>query len=354
VRAREAEQVGSSFTARWHLDRLIAARPDDGLLYAHRARTWTAERNWERADADYRQAAQKAGPQVLIPWYRQRAWACLAAGQNEAARWYLDRLIAQCSGECRLYQQRAAALARLDENDLAQADLDRALDLTGDELFIDQQAREHARAGRWQRAADLLGRVKIHPGTMDFAYGQCLARLKTGDLTGYHRTCAAARDTLPGLDQTDLYHTLYVVELHSLSWQSTDACEPLLARLQQLLTRLDAAVREDPQSQRTLEPRRRLMLLARGLLYYRLRDQARAVESLRASCVAHRGGGDFEDRLFLALALHAQKNTTAAQRWWKKALQSYTPGAGNRWSWDAGVQEWLVAEAKGVFGADME
>ena len=35
--ARDAERIGLAFAARWHLDRLIAARPDDGMLYARRA-----------------------------------------------------------------------------------------------------------------------------------------------------------------------------------------------------------------------------------------------------------------------------------------------------------------------------
>jgi len=35
---REAEQDGNTFAAIWHLDRLIAARPDDWFLYARRGR----------------------------------------------------------------------------------------------------------------------------------------------------------------------------------------------------------------------------------------------------------------------------------------------------------------------------
>jgi hypothetical protein len=38
---REAEQNGNSFAAIWHLDRLIAARPEDWFLYARRGRAWS-------------------------------------------------------------------------------------------------------------------------------------------------------------------------------------------------------------------------------------------------------------------------------------------------------------------------
>src|SRR5262249_43932297 len=33
-RAQDAEQVGDAFAAAWHLDRLVAARPDDWLAFA--------------------------------------------------------------------------------------------------------------------------------------------------------------------------------------------------------------------------------------------------------------------------------------------------------------------------------
>ena len=59
--AREAEQAGNAFAATWHLDRLIAARPDNWLLYARRARARSASGRYDEAAADYRQA-ERVGP----------------------------------------------------------------------------------------------------------------------------------------------------------------------------------------------------------------------------------------------------------------------------------------------------
>ena len=53
---REAEQNGNAFAAIWHLDRLIAARPDDWFLYARRARAWSLSDKFDKAAADYQQA----------------------------------------------------------------------------------------------------------------------------------------------------------------------------------------------------------------------------------------------------------------------------------------------------------
>ena len=50
---REAEQTGNAFAAIWHLDRLIAAHPDDWFLYARRARAWSLSDQFDKAAADY-------------------------------------------------------------------------------------------------------------------------------------------------------------------------------------------------------------------------------------------------------------------------------------------------------------
>ena len=64
--AREAEQVGNAFAAIWHLDRLIAARPDDWLLYARRARARAASDQFDAAAADDRQAERLGSPEEVL------------------------------------------------------------------------------------------------------------------------------------------------------------------------------------------------------------------------------------------------------------------------------------------------
>jgi WD40 repeat protein len=107
ARARDAEETRHAFTARWHLDRLITARPDDTRLYLRRGRTHTDEGQWEEAEADYRQARQHGAMEDLLAWYRHRAWACQARGQWSAAVWYLDRLIGAQPEDQELRRRRA-------------------------------------------------------------------------------------------------------------------------------------------------------------------------------------------------------------------------------------------------------
>jgi hypothetical protein len=107
ARARDAEEAGQPYAARWHLDRLIGQRPSDWLLYARRARMHTEDGNWDLADADYRRALERARPDDVLAWYRHRACACQARRQWPAALWYLDRLLRARPDEEGLRRQRA-------------------------------------------------------------------------------------------------------------------------------------------------------------------------------------------------------------------------------------------------------
>jgi hypothetical protein len=92
ARARDAEQDGATFTALWHLDHLVALRPDDWLLYARRGRAHSAAGQLDRADAEYHLAARHVSAAALLDWYRHRVADCAAAGRDAAARWYQNRV----------------------------------------------------------------------------------------------------------------------------------------------------------------------------------------------------------------------------------------------------------------------
>jgi WD40 repeat protein len=98
ARARDAEESGASFTARWHLDRLIGLAPDDWLLYARRARTHTDEEHWDLAEADYRRARELGAGAGLLEWFRFRAWFCQHRGRAAAAQWYQERIAREPPG----------------------------------------------------------------------------------------------------------------------------------------------------------------------------------------------------------------------------------------------------------------
>jgi WD40 repeat protein/serine/threonine protein kinase len=116
-RARDAEQDGATFTALWHLDRLVALRPEDWLLFARRGRAYSAAGQRDRADAEYRLAAQHVSAAVLLDWYRHRVVDCEGAGQDAAALWYQNRVLAAEQTEAKTLIQFESAPTPKAEND---------------------------------------------------------------------------------------------------------------------------------------------------------------------------------------------------------------------------------------------
>lgn len=113
ARAHDAEQTGHPFTARWHLDRLIAQRPNDWWLYARRVRSHADEGKWDQAEADYQQARARGWPDDVLAWLRQEAWFCQSRRQWSATLWYLDHLLRTRPEEQDLQHQRADVVAQL-------------------------------------------------------------------------------------------------------------------------------------------------------------------------------------------------------------------------------------------------
>jgi hypothetical protein len=103
ARARDAEQDGNTFAARWHLDRLIAqgaaaekpgSLPDLWLLYARRARTYSNAGRLDLADSDYSRAARLGSRSQLLDWYRHRVVDCEQRAHSQTALWYRVRCLA--------------------------------------------------------------------------------------------------------------------------------------------------------------------------------------------------------------------------------------------------------------------
>jgi tetratricopeptide (TPR) repeat protein len=81
--AKEAETTGQWFAAIWHLDRLIAAQPADGLRRLHRGRAYAELGQQEQAFADYTKAAGLT-PDSQEGWFN-RARAHAELGQYDRA-----------------------------------------------------------------------------------------------------------------------------------------------------------------------------------------------------------------------------------------------------------------------------
>ena len=159
ARARDAEQDGNTFAARWHLDRLIATRAS-----AERRRQSarplgalcpTCPGLFDRRPARpcgcrLSRAEQLGSRSLILDWYRHRVADCEHAAQWQTALWYLDRCLAAEPSNWELYLSRAressAGSARPEER---LADLNRAAELGADGEMLISLADEYAALGRF-------------------------------------------------------------------------------------------------------------------------------------------------------------------------------------------------------------
>jgi hypothetical protein len=141
ARARDAEQDGNPFAARWHLDRLISQRasaetagelPELWLLYARRARAWSIDGRLDQADADYSCAERLGSRSLVLDWYAHRVADCEQTAHWQTALWYLDRCLAAEPKQWQHYVRRARVLGRLGKPDQSLADLKRAAEFGAD------------------------------------------------------------------------------------------------------------------------------------------------------------------------------------------------------------------------------
>ena len=156
---REAEQNGNAFAAIWHLDRLIAARPDDWFLYARRARAWSLSDQFDKAAADYQQAERLGSREQVLDFQAHYVLDCTRAGRWAEALWYLDRLIAARPDDGSLHEDRAAVYGKLGREADRQAELARVF-----ELGADAGTRHPPGRGAWPRRP--LGRGRGPAGTL--------------------------------------------------------------------------------------------------------------------------------------------------------------------------------------------
>jgi serine/threonine protein kinase/WD40 repeat protein/tetratricopeptide (TPR) repeat protein len=188
----EAEQTGNAFASIWHLDRLIAARPDDWLLYARRARARSFSGALDKAAEDYEQAERLGKREDVLAFQTYSVIACTQAERWAEALWYLDRLIAATPDVGSLHEDRAAIYGKLGRESDREAELARAFELGADEGLVMPRAEELGRAGRWAETAALLTRCgRKGPVSRELAQAWSIACLKAEDRAGYREVCAA-------------------------------------------------------------------------------------------------------------------------------------------------------------------
>jgi tetratricopeptide (TPR) repeat protein len=283
ARARDAEQDRLSYTALWHLDRLIAAETSKGekaWLFARRGRVYAGSGQFEQAEADFRQAAAYTTRDELLCWYRHCSVDCQREGKWQPALWYLDRVVAAASGDWRLHADRAAVHAKLGQAVEHGADSETLLRITN----------EHAGRGLWDKATKALAKARERGGLpLAAAYWECLLALHAKDHDKHRRNCQRILVRLGDEPPAALANA--VAWLCALApGADADFARPL--KLAELAVR-SAAANERPNVLNTL-----------GAVLYRAGRFQEAIGRLEEGIRTRKGEGMGQDWVFLAMAHH--------------------------------------------------
>ncbi len=339
---REAEEAQDVHAQLFHLDRLVAARPNEWQWYARRSIALAEAGEQDRAAADRELAVEMGGGQTLLQWYRHHALSCAALDQNDPALWFLNSVLSAQPNDWQLYADRADIHEQQQDAAARDADLERAVALGADRRFIARLVDRLAESGQWARAAALLEKFKPERGVpLDLAYRQGLAYLRAGDAEGHRRLCNRLLALLPQ-QSGDMDLANAAAMLCALGPQAmTDWSGPI-----GVMERVAAAAERSPLPQPERDSLRHAVLNTQGAVYFRSGNDAAAIAALEAAIAAHGKGGQPHDWIFLAMAHQRLGHAETAQSWWKRA-ESAIPKA-SEFSWERAEVELLMIEARGM------
>jgi tetratricopeptide (TPR) repeat protein len=334
--ARDAEAVGDGYGARWHIDRLIAARPDVGLLRARRARAWLWSGDVESAEADLARALELGPRDRILDWLAQRAEDFRAEDRPEHALRLLSRVVAARPDDWIGYALRAEAFAALGRPADREADLARAIERGADIPFLIRLAAERCRAGRWGEAAALYDRA-IAMGTVPYEVWTeaAIAHLEVGDEAGYRRVCEVLRGRHPA-----------------------EIPEPYVrATLANVLTLGPGGVGDDGKGLAWIEPLpaavgpahkeiRRSFLQVLGAVLLRAGRPAEAIERTREAIAIGDGRPSFDETVFLAMATSRAGDRVQARALLSRLGDVGPDGPSSEDWWNARARRLLRREAE--------
>jgi WD40 repeat protein/Flp pilus assembly protein TadD len=300
---REAELNSNNFAAIWHLDRLIAARPDDWLLHARRGRARSLSDQFDKAVVDFQKAERLSSRDQVLDFQTHCVLDCTKAERWAAALWYLDRLIAARPKDWLLHQDRAAVYHKLGREADRQADLTRVFELGADEGVVLPRAEELGKAGRWSEAARLLaGCGRRGPLSRGLAQAWAVACLQAKDDAGYREACAAVR-AWEGSEPTVVWNALAAVSVFALGPKGLDDYRVPMGWMERRLSAVPAPVPEA----------RHLFSNALGGLLLRAGRLDEAIIRIHEGIAAEKDVLFPTDWTYLALA-HARKGQFAEAR----------------------------------------
>ncbi len=314
--AAEAERSVNAFTARWHLDRLAAARPDDWTAAARRSRVRRREDDEAAATDDdpLAEGLDPAGPARIWAAHEDfdRAVAAAARGRWSAARAHLNRL-RERTGET------PALLWKLAEADI--------------------------RLGRWNDAE-----VEV-AAAIDSLGGPCLESAFYASLP----SCLAALRLRNG------HHDLYRDDSRKLIEWSGEVPTTLVVFCVVWQCSVGPDALDDPMVPVRIAEKalarargtgRRLILAALGMALHRAGRGDEAVTRLEEA--ERDWGGDRSPLMaFLAMANQARGRPSEARRWLDR-LRARTPIPPTNWNapWDELEVDNLRREAEAVVVLD--
>jgi tetratricopeptide (TPR) repeat protein len=338
-KVREAELNGNTFAALWHLDRLIAARPDDWNLYARRARAWSTSGEFEMASSDFQKADQLSSQEQVLEFQTQCVIDCTDRARFTEALWYLDRLIAARPDDVGLREERAAVYGKLGREADRQADLARAFELGADEGLVIPRAEELGRIGRWADASHLLARCgRKGPLSRQLAQAWAIACLMAGDRPGYREVCEAFMAS-QGPDPTVIWNALSGASLYTIA---SGGLENRWIPTQWFESRLSAIPAPGPDYCHFFSNALGGLLLRSGRI-----DEAITRLNDGIAAARHTKDGEFPgDWAYLALD-HARKGNTAEARGWLGRLSAFHLDP-SRYFWDFHELSRLQSEAEAI------
>jgi predicted Zn-dependent protease len=237
---REAEENGNAFAAIWHLDRLIAARPEDWFLYARRGRARSLSDQLDKAADDFQNAERLSSRDQVLDFQAHCVLDCTKAERWAAALWYLDRLLAARPQDWSLHLDRAEVYGKLGREADRQAERTRVFELGADEGVVLPRAEELGHAGRWSEAARLLaGCGRRGPLSLQLAQAWAIACLQAKDYPGYREACAAIL-AWQGSEPTVVYNAINAASVFALRSKGLDDYRVPIAWLERRLSDVPA------------------------------------------------------------------------------------------------------------------
>ncbi len=290
--ARDAEAAGDSFALRWHLDRLIVTRPDNGLLHARRARAALWAGDVASAEADLERAIALGPRDRILDWMLHRAEDFRYEGRSEDALRLLDRVIAARPDDCLTYVQHDELLPGAGLTSERRGSIERAKEWGMDRWFLIRTADEQRRAGRWAEAVPLLDRaIALGPVPYCVWVWATIAHLEIGDEDGFRRVCRILRDRHPAV-LDDRHAGELLANILSLGPGGVGDDGKALGWIEPLAATIDPAD----------GPYKGEWLRSLGTVLYRLRRYREAIDRIQEGINLGRGDVPPEEPVFLAMA----------------------------------------------------